>query len=187
MTDVKEIMASIIDRKYNEVIAQNTETGPFDKIKHFEGNAVGQIGEEFVKTVFYECGININNRGNVIHDEFDILLNNTKIEIKTARKGKNDTFQFNGINPRYNADFIILIGISPNNIYSKVLDKSWCHYDHPTRSYYFTINGRDKKLVQMNPGNDVNYKLTMNVLSMDGADELVRQVLRIALLAQENR
>jgi hypothetical protein len=37
-----------------------------------------------------------------VHDEFDIKLEDgTKIEIKTARKGrKKDAFQFNGINPQ---------------------------------------------------------------------------------------
>ena len=184
MNEFEQIMASIIERKYNEVISLNTEAGPFDKIKHFEGNAIGQIGEEFVKTVFSECGITINNRGNIVHDEFDILLNNTKIEVKTARKGRNSTFQFNGINPAYNADYIILIGISPNNVYCKVLDKAWCRYDHPTRSYYFSIDGKDKKLVSMNPGNAVNYKLTMKTENMDGIEELVRQVYRINLIAQ---
>ena len=183
MNEFEELMSSIIDSKYNEVMARNSETGPFDKIKQFEGNAVGQIGEEFVKRAFVDSGIAIDNDANTIHDEYDVKIKNTKIEVKTARKGGNDTFQFNGINPIYNVKYIILIGISASKVYCKVLEKSWLHYEHHAQAYYFTIDGRDFKLVPMNPGNSVNYKLTLNVKYLDDISKFGPEILKIGVLA----
>ena len=187
MNGFEELMSEIINNKYNEVMARNSETGPFDKIKQFEGNAVGQIGEEFVKRAFVESGIIIDNESNTIHDEYDVKIGGTKIEVKTARKGINDTFQFNGINPIYNVKYIILIGISASKIYCKVLEKAWLRYEHHQQSYYFNIDGRDFKLVPMNPGNAVNYKLTLNVKYLDDISKFNAEILKIAALANMNQ
>lgn len=187
MSGFEELMSEIIDNKYNEVMARNSETGPFDKIKQFEGNAVGQIGEEFVKRAFIESGITIDNESNTIHDEYDLKIRDTKIEVKTARKGSKDTFQFNGINPIYNVKYIVLIGISASKIYCKVLEKAWLRYEHHQQSYYFNIDGRDFKLVPMNPGNAVNYKLTLNVKYLDDISKFGAEILKIAVLANMNQ
>lgn len=100
---LKELLLRIIEEKHQE-LQQYKQFGIFDKIKDFEGNAIGQIGEKFIKELFKESGISLDNIDKeIIHDEFDILSNGKKIEIKTARKGlKNNTFQFSGINPKYN-------------------------------------------------------------------------------------
>ncbi len=134
---IDKILLKIINEKYEELKALKSQNGIFEKINHFEGNAIGQIGEEFVKSVFKECGIKMQDLGKAIHDEFDILLNNgTKIEIKTARQGlKNKTFQFNGINPHYNVKFIICIGLSAQNAYFKIVDGAKI-YDHKSRKFY---------------------------------------------------
>lgn len=65
----------------------------------------------------------VKNDG-TIHDEYDIQMdNNIKLEVKTARKGNNDTFQFNGINPAYNYDYLICIGVCPNKILYRILGR----------------------------------------------------------------
>lgn len=66
-----------------------------------------------MKAIFIKENIAMDNKQKVIHDEYDILSNGIKIEIKTARKGlKNNSLQFNGINPAYNNDYIIVIGLN---------------------------------------------------------------------------
>ncbi|MGN1221664.1 MAG: hypothetical protein ACI4TT_00345, partial [Christensenellales bacterium] len=175
--DINEIMEKIINDKYDELNHNDNDSDRFLKIKTFEGNAIGQIGETFVKQVFRSYNIPMKDIGkDIVHDEFDIISGEKKIEIKTARKGiKNNTFQFNGINPRYNHDYIFLIGITTNKIYYRIISGKSI-YDHSTRSEYLVVGNKKRKLVSMNPGNSVNYKLTLtlkDLIEIDGfVDEL---------------
>ena len=81
----------------------------------------------------------------------------------------------------------IFIGISASKIYCKVLEKAWLRYEHHQQSYYFNIDGRDFKLVPMNPGNAVNYKLTLNVKYLDDISKFNAEILKIAVLANMNQ
>lgn len=158
--NLRDILLKIIESKYNE-LNKYKQSGIFDKIQYFEGNAIGQIGEKFIKEIFIYNNIPFDNvEKETIHDEFDLLSNGKKIEIKTARKGlKNNTFQFNGINPKYNYDYIILLGITYDDVYYHIVDKKQDYiYNHSLRKEFIKINNKDKQLVQMNPGNSVNYK-----------------------------
>ncbi len=175
---IKELLLEIIDEKHQE-LKQYEQTGIFHKIKDFEGNAIGQIGERFIKELFKKCNLSIDNTDKkIIHDEFDLLSNNKKIEIKTARKGfKNDTFQFNGINPKYNYDYIILLGITYEDIFYYIVDKKQNYkYDHKTRKEFIKIGEKFKQLVCMNPGNAVNLKLTLNLKELKNSENLIKDL-----------
>lgn len=161
--DINGLLEKIIENKYRELNFDSLEQGRFCKIRYFEGNAIGQIGENFVKQLFRENAFPLDEDKGVVHDEYDILSKGKKIEIKTARKGlKNNTFQFNGINPSYNHDLIILLGLTADNAYYKILDGK-ATYDHQKRKYFLKVDSVLKQLVAMNPGNSVNYKLTLSL------------------------
>lgn len=180
LMDINDIMEEIIEDKFNELNNDKNDNDRFIKIRTFEGNAVGQIGESFTKRVFIENNIPMKDIGKeVVHDEYDIISNDKKIEIKTARKGlKNNTFQFNGINPIYNHDYIILIGITTSDLYYQIISGSSI-YDHSTRSRYLMVNSKKKKLVAMNPGNTVNYKLTLSVKDLKKIDGFIEELKSI--------
>lgn len=133
--NLNAMLKTLIDEKHAE-LARFKERGIFEKINDFEANAIGQIGEKFVRAVFVDLGFKMQDFGEVIHNEFDICLNDgTKIEVKTARKGlKNDTFQFNGINPNYNCKFIICIGLSAKAAFFKIISGKKI-YNHKTRRF----------------------------------------------------
>lgn len=176
---LEKILSDIIEEKHKELSKYQLK-GQYDKINNFEGNAIGQIGEAFVKEVFKKCKITMENSKQItIHDEYDILLKNKKkIEIKTARKGlKRDNFQFNGINPIYNCDYIILLGITCDEIYYYIVNKKEaCQYEHKMQKYFFTINGKRKQIVKMNPGNAVNFKLTLAIKEFKTIDNFVKEI-----------
>ncbi|MBQ8196512.1 MAG: restriction endonuclease [Clostridia bacterium] len=177
--DVNQIMEDIIDAKYDELNSLSSADDRFIKVKTFEGNAIGQVGESFVKKVFSELNIPLDDEREVVHDEYDILTNGKKIEIKTARQGlKNKTFQFNGINPIYNHDYIILIGIATNNLYYKILQGN-SYYNHTTRKHYLYVDGELRQLVSMNPGNTVNYKLTLTAQKLDDITCFEQEIIRL--------
>ncbi|CRF48081.1 restriction endonuclease [Helicobacter heilmannii] len=133
-----------------------------------------------MEEVFKALGLPLNFNKEVIHDEYDLLSQGRKIEIKTARKGlRNNTFQFNGINPKYNYDYIILLGISANDLLYYIIDKKQDHsYKHKECKDTIRINGKEKQLVAMNPGNLANYKLTLSLKDlkpiMGFAEELTK-------------
>lgn len=175
--DINHLLLEIIESKYNELQKYKEKSGIFEKIVNFEGNAIGQIGEKFVKEVFRGLGIKMQDFGEVVHDEFDICLeNNTKIEIKTARKGlKNNTFQFSGINPHYNCDYILCIGLSLEAAFFKII-KGNKIYNHKERKFYLKVNDKERQLVAMNPGNQANYKLTLQLKDLDRIETFIDSI-----------
>lgn len=185
---LKELLLNIIEEKHKE-LQQYEQNGIFSKIKDFEANAIGQIGEKFIKELFRECGISLDSIDKeTIHDEFDILSNGKKIEIKTARKGlKNNTFQFNGINPKYNYDYIILLGLTYDDVYYYIIDKKQDYnYDHKRRKEFIKINDKPKQLVQMNPGNAVNLKLTLNLKELKNSTTLIDELKCVFLYESDD-
>ena len=177
MEQLDKILINTIDNKYIELgLDKVDENCKFWKIRNFEGNAIGQIGEEFVKKIFEVYNLPNENKKAIIHDEYDILSNGKKIEIKTARKGiKNHTFQFNGINPIYNYDMVILIGITYSGVFYTIISDRII-YEHNKRKYYINFGGRKKQLVSMNPGNTVNYKLTLSLKDLKPIDTFVEEI-----------
>lgn len=165
--NLNDLLKKLIEEKYNE-LAKFKENGIFEKINEFEGNAIGQIGEKFVKIVFANLGLKMQDFGEVIHDEFDICLKDgTKIEIKTARKGlKNNSFQFSGINPNYNCKFIICIGLSAKAAFFKIVSGEKI-YNHKTRKFYLNVENEQKQIVAMNPQNQANFKLTLQLKDLE--------------------
>lgn len=174
--NLNKLLEQVIENKYKELGLEKEDSGRFRKIKFFEGNAIGQIGENFVKQVFRKEKIPLDNTKSVVHDEYDILSKGRKIEIKTARKGaKNNSFQFNGINPQYNHDYIILVGITSDAVYYNIVSEK-STYDHRKRKHFLKVNDQLKQLVSMNPGNSVNYKLTLTISQLKPISSFVKEL-----------
>jgi len=93
--NLEQKFIEIIERKHRELNLDKDYSQKFSKIRDFEGNAIGQIGEEYIKMIVSEITEIVDD--GVIHNEYDILTKSGKyIEVKTARKGRtNNTFQFN--------------------------------------------------------------------------------------------
>ena len=171
----------IINRKYEEISKYKNKNSLFNKIWEMEGNAVGQIGELFIRSLFQYNNLPMDHdKDKTIHDEYDILSRGKKIEIKTAREGlKTKTFQFNGINPDYNHDYIILIGISSDEFYYHILDGHAVKYDHKSRKKFIMFNDQPRQLVPMNPNNHVNFKLTLTAKDLKKSEELEKQLIQL--------
>lgn len=178
INEINTILKEIIDNKYNE-LNKYKEQGIFDKINELEGNAIGQIGKRFIKKIFTKLNIKMKDFGDVIHDESDIFLDDdeeTKIEIKTARKGlKNNSLQFNGINPNYNCKYIICLGLTANADYFKIISGNKI-YNHKERKFYLKVDNKEKQLVAMNPGNTANYKLTLQINNLEPIENIETQI-----------
>jgi len=161
--DLEKTLLDIIERKHEELNLGRDYNAKFSKIRDFEGNAIGQIGEEFAKHIIGELTGIIDD--GIIHNEYDIkTANGILFEVKTARKGREtNTFQFNGINPNYNYNYLLCIGICEDSIHFRIFEKKEITYIHKDRKFYIKQDDFSKQLVQMNPQNQVNYKLTLNL------------------------
>ncbi len=117
----------------------------------------------------------------IIHDEYDIMTKSgVSFEVKTAQKGRtNNTFQFNGINPRYNYDFLICLGVCEDQLLYRIFKKDEINYIHKERKYFMKQNEFKKQLVPMNPDNQVNYKLTLNIKELKQITNLIKELERV--------
>lgn len=180
LPDIEDKFLKIIKRKHKELNLGKDYSKKFSKIKDFEANAIGQIGEEFAKSIISSIeDIKDDSTGN---DEYDIETNlGKKFEIKTARKGRtSDTFQFNGLNPKYNYDFLICLGITEEYLLYRVFPKSNIQYIHKERKHYVIDDPNFKKqLVQMNPDNHVNHKLTLTINDMKEISNLIAELRKL--------
>lgn len=178
--DLDKKFKDIIEKKHKELNLGKDYNQKFSKIRDFEANAIGQIGEEFIRSIVSAITEIIDD--GIIHNEYDILTKSgIYFEVKTARKGrKNNTFQFNGINPNYNYNYLICLGICEDEILYRMFLKSDIKYIHKNRNHYIIQGDYKRPLVQMNPNNLVNLKLTINKkdlheihLIIDGLKEIL--------------
>lgn len=172
-------LSEIIERKHLELNLGQDYTQKFSKIRDFEGNAIGQIGEEFIKEIVKQI-TPIDDDG-IIHTEYDVKTQKGMLlEVKTARKGRtNNTFQFNGINPNYNYDYLVCLGICEDAIFYRIFAKKEISYIHKDKRFYMTQGDLKKQLVAMNPSNLVNFKLTLNLKELTNISTFVSDLENI--------
>lgn len=113
--ELEKLLLKLIEQKYKEVQSKQ-QSGIFEKILHFEGNAIGQIGEKFIKEV---CIITFVDK-------------------------KRDY-----------------------------------EYIHDRKREFIKINDKYKQLVAMNPGNQVNFKLTLNLEELKPIRSLCDDLVKI--------
>jgi len=183
MINLEKIFAEIIERKHNELGLGQDYNKKFSKIKDFEANAIGQIGEEFVNIVISKITKIKDDSEVKQNDEYDIETNSgLRFEVKTARKGrKNDTFQFNGLNPRYNYHYLICLGLTEENLYYRIFKKDEIKYVHKDKKYYIIQGNYRRQLVQMNPDNHVNFKLTISINDLYNIENFENELRNIII------
>ena len=174
--NLEQKFIEIIERKHNELGLGKDYTQKFSKIKDFEGNAIGQIGEEYIKAIVADITEIVDD--GVIHNEYDILTQSGKyFEVKTARKGRtNNTFQFNGINPRYNYDYLLCLGVCEDKLLYRIFLESEIKYIHRERNHFIIQGEYKRQLVKMNPNNEVNLKLTVSINDLYDISNLVKEL-----------
>ncbi|TAH30073.1 MAG: restriction endonuclease [Cytophagales bacterium] len=177
--NLEEKFLEIIEKKHEELNLGKDYSQIFSKVRDFEANAIGQIGEEYIKLITSQI-TEIEDDG-VIHNEYDVLTKSgIYFEVKTARKGRtNNTFQFNGINPRYNYDYLICLGICEDKLLYRIFLKSEIQYIHKERNHYIIQGDYKRQLVQMNPDNLVNLKLTINITDLYDIASLIDRLKEI--------
>ena len=112
----------------------------------------GEIGEEFVRRYLRENGIATGNGNRA--SETDMRIGDWRFEIKTASLGANGTFQFNHVRMDRQYDYLLCIGVCPEEIRFNMWRKG------------AVAEGVAGKLVRMAEGQSVTYKITKKLGDM---------------------
>ena len=118
----------------------------------------GEIGEEFVRRYLDNHGIETSNGNRT--SKTDMRIGNRRFEIKTASLGANGTFQFNHVRLDRQYDFLLCLGVCPNEICFNMWRKG------------AVAEGKAGSLVRMAEGQSVTYKITKNLDAMLAIDQL---------------
>ena len=112
----------------------------------------GEIGEEFIRRYLTQNGLEVSNGNRT--SKTDVRVNQLKFEIKTASLGANQTFQFNHVRLDRDYDYLLCLGICPNEVVFNMWRKG------------VVAENRAGKLVRMAEGQSVTYKLTKKLSDM---------------------
>jgi hypothetical protein len=98
----------------------------FEDIQHLKCNNVGNVGEHLLKNLCEHTGLRYVYEGskNRNNDQgtFDIMIEDQRVECKTARLGKHGSFQHETIR-KNGCDFHVFVDICPHYYYLTVLPK----------------------------------------------------------------
>jgi hypothetical protein len=125
----------------------------------------GEIGEEFVRR--YLEGSNIQVTRGIRTALTDMGILKSHLEIKTASLGANGTFQFNHVRLDRKYNYLLCLGICPNDIVFGI----WRKGD--------VAEGRAGTLVRMAEGQSITFKITKKLAEMRPVQEMPREIQRL--------
>lgn len=130
----------------------------------------GAIGEEFVRRFLRASGIEVADKGNRAAIT-DLQIEGHHFEVKTASLGANGTFQFNHVRLDRQYEYLLCLGICPQEIVYNMWRKGEvAEWDAGT-------------LVRMAEGQAVTWKLTKQLAAMVPIEHLpdnLRVVLKLS-------
>lgn len=146
MVDARAILAAVLDGYADD----NKWIGArFEAIKRLSNTKVGDVGQDFVERLCDELGFNTEfPEGRSRQSPWDIRIEGSAFELKTATEDVHGAFQFNHVRYHRPYDGLLCVGISPDDISFD----AWSKADVAT--------GAAGHLVSMDQGSSATWKLT---------------------------
>jgi len=117
------------------------EKSPFHKVKNTSCDTKGWVGECMVNKFAIFAGLDTVWDGNTRFDDsivsYDLMINNRRVEVKTATVGVRDTWQHEHLHPDNDFDFAVFVDFDFNDIYFTVFKRKYFDFDN---SYIDIIN-----------------------------------------------
>jgi hypothetical protein len=144
-------ISKFIDKKW---------TGKLNEgFKHLANTSKGDAAEEFIK--IYTQGLGFNSEKNLKRlGDWDVKINEKKFEVKCATEDISGSFQFNHIRFDYKYDFLLCLGVAPNNLLFRI----WSKGDVAT--------DKAGTMVSMGRGQNSSFKLTKKASSLYTIEKL---------------
>jgi hypothetical protein len=157
-----ELLVEIIKEHVPEDIWQGS---PLIGYRHLGNTNRGEIGEEFVRRYLKAAGISVDNGGRTSLTDMQIATH--AFEVKTASLGANGTFQFNHVRLDRKYDYLLCLGICPEEITFNMWRKGE------------VAEGMAGHLVRMAEGQAVTYKITKRLSDMRPIADLQTSIISL--------
>lgn len=154
-----ELLVEIIKEHAPKDIWQGS---PLLGYRHLGNTNRGEIGEEFVRRYLKKAGITVGNGGRT--SRTDMQIAGHAFEVKTASLGANGTFQFNHVRLDRHYEYLLCLGICPEEIVFNIWGKGQ------------VAEGDAGSLVRMAEGQAVTYKITKKLSDMRPIAELPKDI-----------
>ena len=161
-----ELLVKIIKEHAPEDIWQGS---PLIGYRHLGNTNRGEIGEEFVRRYLREAGIIVSNGRRT--SLTDCVIAENAFEVKTASLGANGTFQFNHVRMDRKYQYLLCLGICPEQIVFNMWRKGE------------VAEGTAGTLVRMAEGQSVTYKLTKKLADMKPIADLPNLIVSLTAKA----
>lgn len=158
-----ELLVNIIKEHAPEDIWQGS---PLLGYRHLGNTNRGEIGEEFIRRYLQEAEINVSSVGRRT-SLTDMHIAGHAFEVKTASMGANGTFQFNHLRLDRKYEYVLCLGICPEEIVFNMWRKGE------------VAEGLAGTLVRMAEGQSVTYKLTKKLADMRPIADLPTRILNL--------
>ena len=145
-----ELLVEIIKEHAPEDIWQGS---PLIGYRHLGNTNRGEIGEEFVRRYLENAGVPVSSKGDRA-SLTDMQIAGHAFEVKTASLGANGTFQFNHVRLDRKYDYLLCLGICPEEVVFNMWRKGE------------VAEGKAGSLVRMAEGQAVTYKITKRLSDM---------------------
>ena len=119
----------------------------------------GEVGEQFVRRYLTSAGIAVGNGNRA--SPTDMTIGGRRVEVKTASLGATGTFQFNHVRLDKQYDYLVCLGICPEEIVFMAWRKG------------AVAEGRAGRLVRMAEGQSTTHKLTKRLDEMRPIELLI--------------
>ncbi len=136
ITSIKDYMIKLINKELDKTRWKTTDL--FNGIKRLSIDERGRIGEHFLRDIFQELNKNVEYFDND-HGDWDIIVDNKKIEVKLATLDVNNKFQHEGIKSSKLWDLIAFVDVAPNNLYITFIHKNKFVFNNEKGT--FNLNG----------------------------------------------
>ena len=108
-----------IESEVNQITKWKSDS-KYIRIRHLQIDKRGSFGERLLRDIFSkERNMSISYQDGD-QGEWDIKINNIRIEVKTSSLDVNNKFQNEHIKDTQECDYICFIGIAPNAIYMRL-------------------------------------------------------------------
>jgi hypothetical protein len=104
------------------------KNSPLESLNKLKNDCSGKVGELFVEMICKNSSIPCTYNGDINSKDgtYDIIINDKKVEIKTAKLGKHKGFQHESL--RSNGyDYLLFLDITPTSFYITILPRFDLH------------------------------------------------------------
>ena len=104
------------------------KNSPLESLNKLKNDCSGKVGELFIEMICKNSSVQCSYNGDINSKDgtYDIIINDKKVEIKTAKLGKHKGFQHESL--RSNGyDYLLFLDITPSSFYITILPRFDLH------------------------------------------------------------